>query len=85
MKSLSFDYAATQDFISNHEMEMITPFTQFATQQLLDGKGPGNEFTGWIDLPFNYDKDEFQRVKSAADKIRSHSDILIVVGIGGSY
>jgi glucose-6-phosphate isomerase len=47
--------------------------------------GAGNDFLGWIDLPVNYDKEEFSRIKKAAEKIKSDSDILIVIGIGGSY
>jgi len=48
-------------------------------------KGPGNDFLGWLDLPLNYDKDEFARIKAAAKKIQNNSDVLVVIGIGGSY
>lgn len=54
-------------------------------ETLLEGKGEGNDFLGWIDLPINYDKDEFERIKKAAEKIRKDSDVLVAIGIGGSY
>ena len=56
-----------------------------AEEILLERTGPGAEFTGWVDLPVEYDRDEFERIKNAAAKIRSDSDVLIVCGIGGSY
>lgn len=56
-----------------------------AEETLLEGKGEGNDFLGWIDLPINYDKDEFERIKKAAEKIRKDSDVLVAIGIGGSY
>src|SRR5690606_15840136 len=56
-----------------------------AHQQLHEGTGAGSDYLGWIDLPVNYDKEEFARIQSAAKKIRSDSDILVVIGIGGSY
>ena len=48
-------------------------------------KGAGNDFLGWIDLPVNYDKEEFARIKKAAEKIQGDSEVLLVIGIGGSY
>ena len=56
-----------------------------AAKLLESGKGPGNDYTGWLDLPKNYDKEEFKRIKKAAKKIQKHSDVLVVIGIGGSY
>lgn len=56
-----------------------------AEETLLEGKGEGNDFLGWIDLPINYDKDEFERIKKASEKIRKDSDVLVAIGIGGSY
>jgi glucose-6-phosphate isomerase len=56
-----------------------------ADKALREGTGPGNDFTGWIDLPKDYDKEEFARIKKAAEKIQSDSDVLVVIGIGGSY
>ena len=56
-----------------------------AKETLVSKNGAGNDFLGWIDLPVDYDKDEFNRIKSAAEKIKSDSDVLLVIGIGGSY
>lgn len=54
-------------------------------KQLLDRNGAGNDFLGWLDLPVDYDKEEFTRIKKAAEKIQGDSEVLIVIGIGGSY
>ena len=56
-----------------------------AHNDLHDKTGAGNDFTGWVDLPVNYDKEEFARIKVAAEKIKKNSEVLIVIGIGGSY
>ncbi len=72
-------------FISESEREYLTPYVEVAHNLLHSKKGQGNDFLGWLDLPLNYDKDEFVRIKAAAEKIKSNSDILIVIGIGGSY
>ena len=72
-------------FISADEFEAIKPQIESAHRLLHDKKGLGNAFLGWMDLPKAYDKEEFARIKSAAEKIRSDSDILVVIGIGGSY
>lgn len=72
-------------FISADEFEAIAPQIESAHRLLHEKNGPGNAFLGWLDLPKEYDKEEFQRIKKAAEKIRSDSDILVVIGIGGSY
>ena len=72
-------------FVSRHEIEYMKPFAKVAHDMLLSGKGQGNDFHGWVDLPVNYDKEEFRRIKECAEEIKSNSDILIVIGIGGSY
>lgn len=72
-------------FVSEHELDAIAPAVKTAHQQLVDRNGPGNDFLGWLDLPVDYDKDEFARIKKAAEKIKNDSDVLIVIGIGGSY
>ena len=72
-------------FVSEHELDAIAPAVKTAHQQLVDRNGPGNDFLGWLDLPVDYDKDEFARIKKAAEKIRKESQVLIVIGIGGSY
>jgi glucose-6-phosphate isomerase len=82
---VSFDYSAAKKFISNEEMKMMETIAEGAKKQLLSKSGAGNDFLGWIDLPVNYDKDEFSRIQTAAKKIQSDSDVLLVIGIGGSY
>ena len=72
-------------FVSSHEIEYMKPFAKVAHELLIGGKGQGNDFIGWVDLPVNYDKEEFARIKVAAEKIKKNSDILVVIGIGGSY
>ena len=73
------------DFLSEHEVGYLKPYAAIAHDMLLSGKGAGNDFLGWVNLPENYDKDEFTRIKIAAEKIKQNSDILVVIGIGGSY
>ena len=72
-------------FIRPEEYDAIFPQVELAHQQLENRSGAGNDFLGWLDLPVNYDKEEFARIKEAAAKIRSDSDVLLVTGIGGSY
>ena len=66
-------------------MEAVKAQAELAAKTLEERTGAGNDFLGWLDLPVDYDKDEFARIKAAAKKIQSNSDILIVIGIGGSY
>lgn len=82
---VSFDYSATKKFISNDEMNMMETIAEGAKKRLLSKSGAGNDFLGWIDLPVDYDKDEFARIQAAAKKIQSDSEVLLVIGIGGSY
>ena len=72
-------------FIRPEEYDAIFPQVELAHQQLENRSGAGNDFLGWLDLPVNYDKEEFARIKEAAAKIRQDSDVLLVAGIGGSY
>ena len=72
-------------FVNESEIEYMQPFADNAFDLLMSGKGPGNDFLGWVDLPNNYDKEEFARIKIAAEKIKKSCDILVVIGIGGSY
>lgn len=85
MGKIKFDYSNAKDFIRDHEIGMIEKQVADAKEYLLSRKGPGNDFLGWIDLPVDYDKEEFARIKKAAQKIQSDSDVLVVIGIGGSY
>ena len=72
-------------FISEHEYECMAPMVTLADKMLKEKSGPGNKFLGWMDLPENYDKEEFARIKDAAKRIQNDCDAFIVIGIGGSY
>ena len=72
-------------FINEHEHEYMQPYVEVAHNMLHNKKGPGNDFLGWVDLPLNYDKEEYARIKEAAAKIQKNSEVLLVIGIGGSY
>ena len=72
-------------FVRDDEFEAIFPQVKTAHDTLCAKNGPGSDFLGWVDLPVDYDKDEFARIEKAAEKIRSDSDVLVVIGIGGSY
>lgn len=85
MSSIKFDYSGALTFINQHEIDYMADYIKSAHDMLHNGTGAGNDFLGWIDLPVNYDKEEFDRIKKAAEKIRNDSDVLIVIGIGGSY
>ena len=83
--SISLNTKYLKDFVAPHEIEAAKAQAELAAKTLADKSGLGNDFLGWVDLPTNYDKEEFARIKAAAKKIQSNSDILIVIGIGGSY
>ncbi|GAA3020564.1 glucose-6-phosphate isomerase [Tetragenococcus solitarius] len=85
MGHISFDYSKVTPFVSEHELDYMQNQVTAADKALRNGTGAGNDFLGWIDLPENYDKEEFARVKKAAEKIQSDSEVLVVIGIGGSY
>lgn len=72
-------------FVEKHELEAMRPQISAAHDTLMNGTGLGSDFLGWVDLPVNYDKEEFARIKAAAKRIQQSCDILIVIGIGGSY
>jgi glucose-6-phosphate isomerase len=74
-----------KDFVTKDELDYKKPIAETANQLLTTKTGPGNDFLGWVDLPLKYDKEEFDRIKKAAQRIASHSEVLIVVGIGGAY
>lgn len=84
-KEVRFDYSKAAGFISAEEMANFKTTVMTAKETLLAKTGAGNDFLGWIDLPVDYDKDEFARIKKAAEKIKKDSDALLVIGIGGSY
>ena len=72
-------------FVSAAELEAISSEAAAAYNLVKSGKGEGSDFLGWLTLPENYDKEEFSRIKNAAERIKKNSDILVVIGIGGSY
>ncbi|MFR5601811.1 MAG: glucose-6-phosphate isomerase, partial [Lachnospiraceae bacterium] len=84
-REVTFDYSKAAGFISANELANMKTAVMAAKEVLVNKSGAGNDFLGWIDLPVDYDKEEFDRIKKAAAKIQSDSDVLLVVGIGGSY
>lgn len=82
---VTFDYSLTGKFISDGEVKAMRHIVEDAKDVLVNKKGEGNDFLGWIDLPVDYDKEEFGRIKKAAEKIQNDSEVLLVIGIGGSY
>ena len=83
--ALEFNYSYAKAFINENDLIGLEAQVKTAHDMLHTKTGLGNDFLGWVDLPFNYDKDEFARIKKAAEKIKSDTDVLIVIGIGGSY
>ncbi len=82
---VTFDYSVAKKFIAASEIDMMKDATMAARNQLVNKTGAGNDFLGWIDLPVDYDKEEFARIQKAAAKIQKDSEVLLVIGIGGSY
>ena len=85
MEKLNFNYQFAKNFFNKNELRQIKPYVELANEVLTSKSGAGNDFLGWVDLPENYDKDEFARIKKAAEKIKNDSEVLVVIGIGGSY
>ena len=85
MEKLNFNYQFAKNFFNENELKQIKPYVELANEVLTSKSGAGSDFLGWVDLPENYDKDEFDRIKKAAEKIKNDSEVLIVIGIGGSY
>ncbi len=85
MSKVTFDYSKAAAFIGENEVESMKKLALDAKEVLVSKSGAGNDFLGWIDLPVNYDKEEFDRIKKAAEKIKGDSEVLLVIGIGGSY
>lgn len=84
-KKVTFDYSKAAPFVQAHEVENMKNAVMSAKELLVSKTGAGNDFLGWIDLPVDYDKEEFARIKEAAKKIQGDSEVLVVIGIGGSY
>ena len=86
MSHIKFDYSKVLGkFVAPHEVEYMQPQVTAADELIRKGTGAGSDFLGWLDLPENYDREEFDRILKAAEQIKSDSDILVVIGIGGSY
>ena len=82
---VTFDYSKAAKFISADEVKSMERIVEQSKEVLVSKSGAGNDFLGWIDLPVAYDKEEFARIQKAAEKIASDSEVLVVIGIGGSY
>jgi len=82
---IGFDYSKAEQFVQRDEIDAMKVAVENAKDILVNRTGAGNDFLGWIDLPINYDQAEFARVKQAAKKIQEDSEVLLVIGIGGSY
>lgn len=82
---VTFDYSKAGVFIEEHEIDYMGKLAEAARDELLGREGAGNDFLGWIDLPVDYDKEEFARIQKAAKQIQNDSEVLLVIGIGGSY
>ena len=86
MAHITFDYSKVLDkFVAPHEVGNLQAQVTVADEMIRKGTGPGADFLGWRDLPENYDREEFNRILKAAEKIKEESDVLVVIGIGGSY
>lgn len=85
MERIKFDYSKASDFLQDNEVFYLDSFIKSAHDMLHNKTGAGNEYLGWVDLPKNYDKQEFARIKASAERIKNDSDALVVIGIGGSY
>ena len=85
MKKISLDYSKISKFVNENELNELKNKVELVSEKLHNKTGAGNDFLGWLDLPVNYDKEEFARIKKASEKIKSDSEVLVVIGIGGSY
>ncbi|MEE0003879.1 MAG: glucose-6-phosphate isomerase, partial [Ligilactobacillus ruminis] len=85
MAHISFDSSNLKKFVQDNELGEMQAMVTACDEELRKGTGAGADFRGWLDLPVDYDKEEFDRIKKAAKKIQSDSEVLIVIGIGGSY
>ncbi|EGQ0299147.1 TPA: glucose-6-phosphate isomerase [Staphylococcus pseudintermedius] len=85
MTHIQLDYQKALKFFGQHELDQQQDAVKAIHRTIHEGTGAGSDFLGWVDLPVNYDKEEFSRIKEAAKQVQSHSDVLVVIGIGGSY
>ena len=85
MTHIQLDYGKTLEFFGKHELEQQKDIVKSIHKTIHEGTGAGSDFLGWIDLPVDYDKEEFSRILEAAKRVKAHSDVFVVIGIGGSY
>jgi len=83
--AINFNYSFAKDFVRENDLKGLESQVAAAHKIINDKSGLGNDFLGWVNLPTDYDKEEFARIKAAAKRIKEDTDILIVIGIGGSY
>lgn len=85
MTHIKFDYSNVSPFLNDEELNSFKPFIKTAHHMIHDRTGAGSDYLGWVNLPADYDKEEFTRIQKSAEMIRQDSDVLVVIGIGGSY
>ncbi|MCG1010069.1 glucose-6-phosphate isomerase [Salinicoccus sp. ID82-1] len=85
MTHIKFDYSNVASFMNEAELSGLSPFVSSVHDMIHEGTGAGSDYLGWVKLPEDYDKEEFSRIQKSAEKIKSDSDVLVVIGIGGSY
>ncbi|MCG7341509.1 glucose-6-phosphate isomerase [Staphylococcus auricularis] len=85
MTHIQLDYSKALSFIGEHELTQQEDLVKLIHQTIHEGTGAGNDFLGWLDLPVDYDKEEFSRIQDAAQRVKQNSEVLVVIGIGGSY
>lgn len=83
--AIRFDYSFVKEYVADHELEYLAPMVELVHNQIHEKTGAGSDFLGWVNLPTDYDKAEFARIQAAAKQIQTDSDVLLVIGIGGSY
>lgn len=85
MTHIQLDYQKALSFFEQHEIDQQADRVKSVHRTIHEGTGAGSDFLGWVDLPVDYDKEEFARIQKSAKQIQSNSDVLVVIGIGGSY
>ena len=85
MAHIQFDYTKALTFFNEHELTYLQDQVTTVDKALREGTGAGSDFTGWVEWPETYDKDDYKRIKASAKKIQEDSEVLVVIGIGGSY
>ncbi len=85
MTHIQLDFSKTLEFFGEHELKQQQEIVKSIHKTIHEGTGAGSDFLGWVDLPVDYDKEEFSRIVEASKRIKENSDVLVVIGIGGSY